>query len=222
MMLDTYHTVETPEGVDLPLATAGPIVRSAAFAIDIMIRLALLTAAGIVLGYFEKVGFGIRMIFAFLLEWFYPVLFEVYRTGATPGKQLMHIQVLHDDGTPIGWSASLIRNLLRFVDFLPVAYVTGLICMTMQPEFKRLGDIAAGTLVVYQPRHKKSLALPNIPALAPPMPLNSDAQRAIVAFSERHATLSDERKLELAHIIFPQNSDGVTTLYRIANWIKGC
>lgn len=57
---------------------------------------------------------------------------------------------MHDDGTPVGWTSSLTRNLLRFVDLLPFGYFLGALSCLANPAFKRLGDLAAGTLVVYQ------------------------------------------------------------------------
>lgn len=59
------------------------------------------------------------------MNWWYMVLFEVLDRGRTPGKRLLGLRVVHDDGTPIDWSSSLIRNLLRFVDMLPTGYGLG-------------------------------------------------------------------------------------------------
>lgn len=94
----------------------------------------------------------------FLLEWFYPIIFEVYRQGQTPGKKVMAIKVLQDNGIPVGWPTSLIRNLLRAVDFLPMMYGFGVVSMLIARNFRRLGDLAAGTLVVYvEPTGQKSI-----------------------------------------------------------------
>ena len=129
------------------------------------------------------------------------VLFEVLRQGRSPGKQWMGLRVVHDDGTPIGWSASLLRNLLRFVDLLPFGYFLGAISCLQHPHFKRLGDLAAGTLVIYR---EQSLARPRIPqaaALRLPFALDLSEQRAILAFAERQGDLSAERVHELASIL---------------------
>ena len=129
------------------------------------------------------------------------VLFEVLNQGSSPGKQIMGLRVVQDDGTPIGWSASLIRNLLRFVDMLPFGYFLGAISCLQHPHFKRLGDIAAGTLVIYREQPLARPHLPQAPALRLPFALELDEQRAILGFAERQGELSAERTHELAAIL---------------------
>lgn len=224
-MLDTYRAIETPEGVELRLRVAGPVVRSLAWVIDLLIRGGIYIVLAIVLAKFGKFGWGLLLIGLFLIEWFYPVLFEVYRHGATPGKRRMGLCVVNDDGTPVGWSASLIRNLLRYVDFLPVLYGFGLISMLLHPDFKRLGDIAAGTRVVYRDAAKKAIQVPAVAAKPPHFSLTLEAQRAVIDFAERSPELSPERKEELANIVFPasrnQPGKGINQLYATANWLLG-
>ncbi|MGV8435388.1 RDD family protein, partial [Pseudomonas aeruginosa] len=87
---------------------------------------------------------GLGLLLTFVMTWWYMVLFEVLNQGRSPGKQMMGLRVVHDDGTPVGWAASLLRNLLRFADILPFGYALGLLCCLNHPAFKRLGDIAAG------------------------------------------------------------------------------
>jgi uncharacterized RDD family membrane protein YckC len=117
--VDTLRRFETPEGIEIELRLAGPVPRAGAFAIDLLIRfglyLVLLPLAGL-----AGVGVGLILLALFLLEWFYPVFFEL-RSGATPGKRAVGLVVVHADGTPVGPSASLLRNLLRALDFLPGA-----------------------------------------------------------------------------------------------------
>ena len=113
----------------------------------------------------------------------------------------MGLRVIQDDGTPIGWPASLIRNLLRFVDMLPLGYFLGAISCLQHPHFKRLGDLAAGTLVVYR---EQPLARPKVPqaaALRLPFTLELSEQRAILGFAERQSELSADRVHELASIL---------------------
>ena len=148
--LDTRYQVETPEGIDLHLRPAGLVPRALAFAIDLAIRGLILAVTFIVLGLLGQFGMGLGTILLFLVTWWYMVLFEVFNQGRSPGKQMLGLRVVHDDGTPIGWAASLTRNLLRFVDILPFGYTLGIISCLNHPAFKRLGDIAAGTLVVYR------------------------------------------------------------------------
>ncbi|MHB1246108.1 MAG: RDD family protein [Sulfuriferula sp.] len=224
-MLDTYRAIETPEGVELRLRVAGPVVRSLAWAIDLLIRGGLYIALSIVFSMFGKFGWGLLLLGLFLIEWFYPVLFEVYRHGVTPGKRSMGLCVVNDDGTPVGWSASMIRNLLRYVDFLPVLYGFGLVSMLLHPDFKRLGDIAAGTRVVYRGAAMKAAEVPAVPARPPHFPLNLEAQRAVINFAERSGEISPERMEELASIVFPQrgnqHASGIKQLHATANWLLG-
>ena len=145
--LDTRYQVETPEGIDLPLRPAGLMVRAIAFAIDLGIRGLIMGVLFIVLALLGRLGMGLGSLLLFAISWWYMVLFEVLRQGRSPGKQWMGLRVVHDDGTPIGWSASLLRNLLRFVDLLPFGYFLGAISCLQHPSFKLLGDFAPGTLV---------------------------------------------------------------------------
>jgi hypothetical protein len=129
------------------------------------------------------------------------VLFEVLNQGCSPGKQVMGLRVVQDDGTPISWSASLIRNLLRFVDMLPFGYFLGAISCLQHPHFKRLGDLAAGTLVIYREQPLKRPQVPQAVALRLPFALDLSEQRAILGFAERQGELSAERVHELASIL---------------------
>ena len=78
----------------------------------------------------------------------YPIWFEVKRDGATPGKRVMGIRVVQRNGAPVGWGPSVLRNLLRTADFLPVGYGFGLLSILFSGSFRRLGDLAAGTVVI--------------------------------------------------------------------------
>ena len=226
-MLDTYREIETPEGVELRLSVAGPVVRGIAWAQDLLIRSVVYIALSVGLSLFGEFGWGILLIALFLIEWFYPVWFEIYRHGATPGKRAFGICVVNDDGTPVDWSASIIRNLLRYVDFLPFLYGVGLISMLLRVDCKRLGDLAAGTCVVYRDNEKKLSSTPDAPArpLELEIALNLDEQRAVISFAERSNQLSVERSVELADILAPciKNApqDSVPLLYGLANWLLG-
>lgn len=193
--------METPEGIDLVLRPAGLVPRALAFAIDLGIRGALLLILFFTLGLLGKFGMGLGALLLFLVQWWYMVLFEVLNQGRTPGKYWLGLRVVHDDGTPVGWTSSLIRNLLRFVDLLPFGYFLGALSCLANPGFKRLGDLAAGTLVVYQEKTAVRPALPDAEAVTAPFKLTLDEQRALIAFAERQASLSAERRLELASIL---------------------
>tara|TARA_Y100001947_G_C10332653_1_gene301570 strand:+ start:324 stop:983 length:660 start_codon:yes stop_codon:yes gene_type:complete len=193
--------VETPEGVDLLLRPAGLVPRALAFAVDLAIRGAILLALFISLGLLGKFGMGLGALLLFLVQWWYMVLFEVLNQGRTPGKHWLGLRVVHDDGTPVGWASSLTRNLLRFVDLLPFGYFLGALSCLGHPAFKRLGDIAAGTLVVYQEKPAERPALAPAEPVAPPVGLSLDEQRALISFAERQASLSPDRRRELAAIL---------------------
>ena len=198
--LDTHYPIETPEGIDLPLRPAGLMPRALAFAFDLGVR-GLIMGMLVPLALLGNIGIGLGSLLLFLISWWYMVLFEVLNQGCSPGKQVMGLRVIQDDGTPIGWPASLIRNLLRFVDMLPLGYFVGAISCLQHPHFKRLGDLAAGTLVVYR---EQPLARPKVPqatALRLPFPLELSEQRAILGFAERQGELSADRVHELASIL---------------------
>jgi uncharacterized RDD family membrane protein YckC len=201
-LLDNTWLLEAPEGVTLALHPAGLAVRFVAGAFDLAVRLGigffLFLALVLNLGTF---GMGVWFILLFLLEWLYPVGFELYAHGATPGKRLLGLKVVHDDGTPVRAPASLVRNLLRAADFLPILYGVGVITMLSRPDFKRLGDLAAGTLVVYRnpplPRHR----LPDVAAQPVAAVLQLEEQRALIEFAERSAKLAPARLQELAALL---------------------
>ncbi len=224
-LLDTRYTIETPEGIDLALCPAGPIPRALAYLVDFLLRAAILVALFFLPPWDRGIGEAGMLIAYFLLEWFYPVVFEVYRGGMTPGKKSLGIHVINDDGTPVGWGASLIRNLLRVVDLLPFAYVGGLVSMLVARNFKRLGDLAAGTLVVHHQAVPLARRLDVAGARPLPVSLTLDERRALLDFSESVGRLSPQRQQELANILTPlsgrQDGEAVAALARFANTLTG-
>jgi len=97
---------------------------------------------------------AITILLAFLILWGYHIFFEMIWNGQTPGKRTAGIRILKDGGYPIGFLDSVVRNLLRLVDFLPLSYGVGLVVMLCNSKFKRVGDFAAGTIVVKERRIK--------------------------------------------------------------------
>ena len=223
MQTDTIRRVATPEGVELTLRIAGPVPRAYAWMLDFLIRCGAAIALISVLAYMGSAGMGIFLIIYFLIEWFYPVVFEVWR-GATPGKKALGLVVLHDDGTPVNLANSITRNLLRFADFLPFLYAFGLICMLLSRDAKRLGDLAAGTVVAYLDRPTPLPPFPATRPITPPQLLKPSEARAVIDFAARAATLSPERAQELARFA-PQlvggAQDPVAVLTGIANHAAG-
>jgi uncharacterized RDD family membrane protein YckC len=222
-MLDTLREVQTPEGIDLHLPVAGLVSRARAWLIDALIRGVIYAILALVLR-FGKTGVGLYLLALFIIEWFYPVLFEVLRGGQTPGKRAYGLAVINDDGTPVRWSGSLIRNLLRMVDFLPVMYGFGIVSILLNRDFKRLGDLAAGTLVVYQETRAGGGAPPKGDPLRPPYALTLEEQQAVIAFAERSGSLTAERSEELAQLSGPLVAGAarpVESLYAMAKWLMG-
>ena len=219
---DTIDHYETPEGIQLQLKLAGPVARACAWVIDTALKGLIYIAVALLTVYLGGVGFALMLIGFFLLEWFFPVVFEVY-TGATPGKKAMGLIVIHDNGTPISLAASLIRNLLRVADFLPVMYGIGLLSMLANRRFQRLGDLVAGTLVVYREREMPMISIPSATPKPPPAHLSIDELRNLIAFAERSGHLSEERRIELADQLFAltglHGEPAVRELYAYANWL---
>lgn len=200
-MLDTLRSVTTPELIEVQLRPAGLLPRALAWFIDAAIRFGIIATLSGALAGLGNFGGGILLILMFLLEWFYPVLFEVLNQGATPGKRSMGLAVVNDNGTPIGWGASFTRNLLRTADFLPFAYGCGIVSMLCHREFRRLGDIVAGTLVIYREKQQALPALADEAPIVPAAPLDRATQRALVAFAERAESLTPARQEELAELV---------------------
>lgn len=202
-MLDTIRTTETPEGVELKLTCAGFYARSIAWLIDTLIQGLIIIALLFVLPRLGDFGMGLFFIIIFFIQWLYPVLFEIYMKGQTPGKRMMKIQVLLIDGTMVNWGASLLRNLLRTIDFLPFFYALGVVTMLMSKDFRRLGDLAANTIVVYQRELKARAVITQAETYAPEITLSAVEQQTIVNYAERLHDFSPERAEELALLASP-------------------
>ncbi|MGL4184879.1 MAG: RDD family protein [Thiotrichaceae bacterium] len=225
MRLDTIYTVNTPEGIALQLTPAGPVPRFLAWIVDLLLRtgivLVLLIGLSLALG---NTGRGIALIFAFFLEWFYPVYFELRKQGQTPGKKMMNLYVAHTDASPVSTSASIIRNLLRAVDFLPLMYGFGLASMLLNKRFQRLGDLAANTVVLYKPEPIRLVSQLEVDAIRPSTPLTLAEHQAIMLFAQRKQSLTPERLEELAQLTGPlvtQQTPATPYLLSIAQWLMG-
>ena len=222
MLLDTTLNISTPEGVELKLPAAGLASRSLAWLIDALIKYSSLFGIAIVLQLLGDFGGGLMLIGMFLLLWFYNVLFEVLNNGATPGKRAMGLRVMNINGTPVGWSGSLIRNLIRFVDVLPGCYAFGCTSVLLSDKFQRLGDLAAGTFVIHQPKTRVVQKRNDAEPIALSVPLTLDEQHAIVSFGERASSLNVQRTEELAAILSPILPDiSGERLRGHASWLAG-
>lgn len=194
-----------------------------AFMIDFLIKTVVTMIIYVVLAFLGRMGIGLALILAFLLEWFYSVYFEVWHQGRTPGKKNFRIRVVNDDGSPVTFGPSLLRNLLRVVDFLPLAYVAGCIASISNRQFKRLGDLVAGTLVVYDAEPMTQPDFDIKGRMPVPADFTTDEQRALLAFAERSKRLSPERQSELAAILQPLlgTKEPVIAIKQMANSMVG-
>jgi uncharacterized RDD family membrane protein YckC len=227
-VLDTVTATETPEGIMLELRPAGISARCYAFLVDWLIRIGIIWIAAIVAAFMKGFGMASFLILLFALEWLYPVAFELSRWGATPGKRTFGLKVVMDSGLPITPAASLTRNLLRVADFLPALFGFGVVSMLVRRDFKRLGDIAAATLVVYQSRPAAKFALPQVEIVQPARLLSPPDQAAVIALAARASKLTRERVDELAALAAPVSGDeghaGPEVTRRVlgvAQWLLG-
>jgi uncharacterized RDD family membrane protein YckC len=224
-MLDTLREVETPEGVALSLRCAGVVPRALAWLLDLLVRGAVLAAVGTVLGLFGQAGKGVYLVCAFVVWWGYPIAFEVWRDGQTPGKRSFNLKVVCDNGTPVTWLPSLVRTLFRTIDMLPMLYVTGVTTSLIDSSGRRLGDLVAGTVVVYTESAPARPPAPVAAPLRPPLPLRIEEQRAIIGFAERAPQMTPERQAELAETLQPitaaRGGAAVAAVLGLANYLLG-
>lgn len=226
MKMDTIALVETPEGIDLTAEVVGLVPRALAYSIDFFIRLGVIFIASIVLGLLGKSGEGLLWILWFALEWWYPVLYEYFKDGQTIGKKSLGIKVVNDDFTGVTFAASLSRNLLRAADFLPLFYGFGALSMMTSKHFQRLGDMAAGTLVIYADSGALTAAdLDAIEAITPVGTLTDEQRIACINFALNRGNMSDDRLRELATIISPvlpgNTIDHVLYVKGVGKWLLG-
>ena len=159
---DEFLNINTPENVVFGYEVAGIGSRFLAAVVDTTLIVVLLILANLTLFFLvanllsgevitQSASWVAALLglvsFAFL--WGYYIFFEMLWNGQSPGKRWLGLRVVRTDGTPIGLSEAIIRNLIRIVDFLPAYYGVGVITMFLNEQARRLGDLAAGTLVVY-------------------------------------------------------------------------
>ena len=219
---------ETPEGILLELRPAGLVPRFYAFMVDWMIRIAVMWVAIFVASIMGGIGIALWFILLFALEWLYPIAFELMPSGATPGKRAFDLKVILDNGLPITPAAAVTRNLLRTADFLPFAFGLAIVSMLVRSDCKRLGDLAAGTLVVYEPRAGRKVVVAQVEPIAPARPLSPEDQAALAALAARASRLTPERLDELAAMAAVVSGDrgqaGPEVTRRVlgvARWVLG-
>lgn len=173
---DEFLNIDTPENVVFGYEVVGIGSRFLAALIDTTIIALLLLATNallifVVFGGIDSTGtvnsfiVALASLISFAFFWGYYIFFEMRWNGSSPGKQQVGIRVIRSDGTPITLAESVIRNLVRLVDFLPGAYGLGLVTMFIDGKARRLGDLAANTLVV---REQTAVSLESLKNTASP------------------------------------------------------
>lgn len=148
--------IRTPEGIEFDLPLAGPFSRMLAFAVDF----AAIAAAGALIArliaplqlFSADAARSVITVLYFTVSMLYGILSEWFWRGQTVGKRLFGLRVVEAGGLRLKPSQIVVRNLLRFVDLLPGLYLVGGICCVLSPRRQRLGDIAAGTIVIRSPQ----------------------------------------------------------------------
>lgn len=155
---------QTSEKVRIEYEIAPILHRCVAFLIDVSVKVVAFIAIYLLLIFFalgstvlaQHVNLGnipslvmVVLVIAFsLFMLFYALMFEWLWKGQTPGKRVMRLRAVHDDGTFIGFTSAVLRNVFRLVDMLPIGYLAGFIAAALNQKRKRIGDIVAGTFVI--------------------------------------------------------------------------
>jgi uncharacterized RDD family membrane protein YckC len=217
--VDRTLDVRTPESIAFSYELAGLGSRFLAVLVDQAIQIVTLIAifAGIILAgsrvatsrvapvlsqkVAESIGIAILVVIVFVVLFGYFIVFEAAWNGQTPGKKLLGLRVVRDGGYPIDFGASLIRNLIRIGEWILGYYILAAISALLSPENKRLGDLAAGTIVVRDAR----LAAPrdvtrrrDEPVYVATAYLTGEERALIKRFLERRNELGADRRKELA------------------------
>ena len=215
-MASAEYSVLTPERVSLQYDIAGIGSRGAAAIVDTVIQSVTLIViffaltAGLAAGNaFLSVGSGpgaaTLFLALFALAIFavadgYFILFEIVWNGQTPGKRMVGIRVIRENGYPMRPIDAVIRNLVRVVDWLPGAYGIGVLTMLLNKRSKRLGDFASGTIVVREgSRGAGALLMPVAEsAESRGVPLSSADATLVRDFLLRRASLDPRARADLA------------------------
>ena len=226
--IDTLQTVELAEGMEIHLRVAGPFLRLMAYLLDLVAEFALLFILQIIVGFaFPSLGYyvaqGIGLLAAFVIWWFYHVLFEISPWGGTLGKKAFGLRVVNEAGGGVKIGQAMVRNFIRGVElivpFLPLVAF-------FHPRFQRLGDLAAGTLVVYA-RPRIDPVVPGPPPMSK-VPVNLSLTReeeaAILSYRYRSGGWSEARRMELADNLAKVTGEtgprGVGKVLGMAHWLE--
>ena len=195
---DEMLNIDTPENVAFGYNVAGIGSRFLAALADttiiVLLQLIVIGASAFALNaakLMDSLGGWASAIFsllAFLLFWGYYIFFEMLWNGQSPGKRWVGLRVIRTDGRPVTLAESIIRNLVRLIDFMPFGYGIGVVSMFINDQARRLGDLAAGSLVVHDGGEisiqsiasQRPIAIPiDLPWLNPDLPLERLQQQDI-------------------------------------------
>ncbi len=159
MVFEDRLTIDTPEGVPLELTLAGVGSRCSSALIDYVFQTIILIALVLVLTYGAGIDPGASALSGafwavgfFAVFWGYDVAFEVLNSGRTPGKAMNGLRVVRESGAPVTFGTSAVRNVIRIIDLLPGTYLVGMTSILVTRRNQRVGDLAAGTLVIREGR----------------------------------------------------------------------
>jgi uncharacterized RDD family membrane protein YckC len=215
-MASAEYSVLTPERVSLQYDIAGVGSRGAAAIVDTTIQavalivvLLLAGAASVVAGGFLESGVGapegVAVVALLVLAIFavtngYYMLFEILWSGQTPGKRLVGVRVIRENGYPLRPVDAVIRNLVRMVDWLPAAYGVGVLTMLLNKRSRRLGDFASGTIVVREGsrRAASEFNLISGPSVARGVALSAADATLVRDFLVRRMAMNQRSRAEVA------------------------
>jgi uncharacterized RDD family membrane protein YckC len=203
-MTDDQLSVQSVTGVDLTLAIAGPGTRSYAFVIDWHIRLLLacawllvaVVALRVKITWHSHDGLLTALPAAIIYFLYHPIV-EVVTRGHTPGKRMAGVRILGRDGGQPSTTALLLRNVFRLIDSLPATYLVGLTTCFLTRQRIRLGDMAAGTLLVLDNAAAEASLL-RIERLAAKSKLSLDALELVDQILERWESLESANRAQIA------------------------
>jgi uncharacterized RDD family membrane protein YckC len=148
-------SIETPEGIRFSLRLAGPITRFMAWSLDFFCIVAITRILNVIVGTLSVVSHDLASAFSILVYFVtsigYGMTMEYFWRGQTIGKRLFRLRVMDEQGLSLQFHQVAIRNLLRFVDSLPLFYLVGGLACLITRNAQRLGDMAANTIVVWSP-----------------------------------------------------------------------
>lgn len=230
-----YIDVLTPEHVALRFQTAGLGSRAAAQLIDMVIMygaLVLLFIALALIGELQPEFYNfinsslmvaVLFLVLFLIIFGYGIFFEYFWGGQTPGKRLLGLRVRQEQGQPLTFFSAVVRNLLRLIDSLPLFYLLGCLVIFFHPQHQRIGDLVAGTIVVYQNRgmsgkeqKRRRQTVDQLSQTVEPLPLETLARKKftlddwtlLAAYVHKNADLSpwerEKTTLKIARILLPK------------------